>query len=55
MDFSTDARFDNPRAVQLRLAAFDHATLCEVGRKIRDIYAALRGACGRSRPHPRAS
>jgi hypothetical protein len=40
VDFSTDARFDNPRAVQLRLAAFDHAKLCAVGIRVRDIYAA---------------
>jgi hypothetical protein len=40
VDFSTDARFDNPRAVQIRLAAFDQAKLCAVGRRIRDIFAA---------------
>jgi hypothetical protein len=39
VDFSTDARFDNPRAVQVRLANFDFDRLCEVGRKVRDIYA----------------
>ena len=31
VDFQTDARFDNPRAVQLRLASFDHDRLVEVG------------------------
>lgn len=31
VDFQTDPRFDNPRAVQLRLSAFDHDRLLEVG------------------------
>lgn len=39
-DFTTDARFDNPRAVQVRLPGFDPAGLVEVGRRVRDIYAA---------------
>jgi hypothetical protein len=39
VDFATDARFDNARAVQIRLAAFDFDRLCEVGRKVRDVYA----------------
>ena len=39
VDFSTDRRFDNPRAVQIRLAAFDHTSLLAVGRRVRDIYA----------------
>jgi BREX system ATP-binding protein BrxC/D len=39
VDFQTDARFDNPRAVQIRLSNFDLAKLEEVGRNIRDIYA----------------
>src|SRR4051812_39477391 len=38
VDFQTDARWDNPRAVQLRLPAFDHARLVEVGLKVRDLY-----------------
>jgi hypothetical protein len=42
VDFSTDARFDNPRAVQIRLPGFDLERLGLVGRKIRDIYAAGR-------------
>ncbi len=37
-DFSTDARFDNPRAVQIRLSPFDLERLVEVGRKVRDIF-----------------
>lgn len=39
VDFGTDRRFDNPRAVQIRLAAFDHTSLLAVGRRVRDIYA----------------
>ncbi len=39
VDFGGDPRFDNPRAVQVRLPGFDHARLVEVGRKVRDIYA----------------
>lgn len=38
-DFATDARFDNPRAVQLRLQGFDHASLTSLGAKVRDLYA----------------
>ncbi len=38
VDFQTEARFDNPRAVQIRLPAFDLARLCTVGCKVRDIY-----------------
>jgi P-loop Domain of unknown function (DUF2791) len=38
-DFSTDASFDNPRAVQLRLTGFDHDGLIELGAKVRDLYA----------------
>ncbi|SHJ47556.1 P-loop protein of unknown function [Tessaracoccus bendigoensis DSM 12906] len=38
-DFTTDARFDNPRAVQIRLPGFDRAALLAVGRRVRDLYA----------------
>lgn len=38
-DFATDARFDNPRAVQLRLAGFDQTALQTLGAKVRDLYA----------------
>jgi len=38
VDFQTDARFDNPRAVQIRLPAFDLERLKLVGCKIRDLY-----------------
>jgi hypothetical protein len=39
VDFQTDARFDNPRAVQIRLPGFDLERLQLVGHRIRDIYA----------------
>ncbi|MFE2375854.1 BREX system ATP-binding protein BrxD [Streptomyces sp. NPDC059398] len=39
-DFTTDPRFDSPRAVQLRLPGFDLASLGDLGRSVRDIYAA---------------
>jgi hypothetical protein len=38
-DFGTDARFDSPRAVQLRLAGFDTDKLGQLGISIRDVYA----------------
>lgn len=47
VDFGTDARFDNPRAAQIRLANFDRARLQEVGRRVRDLYAAHTGASDR--------
>lgn len=37
-DFTTDARFDSPRAVQLRLPGFDLERLGELGRKVCDLY-----------------
>lgn len=40
VDFATDARFDNPRAVQIRLRNFDLQGLEEVGRRVRDLFAA---------------
>ncbi len=39
VDFQTDARFDNPRAVQMRLPPFDLDRLAAVGIKVRDIFA----------------
>jgi hypothetical protein len=39
VDFTDDPHFDNPRAVQIRLPGFDLQKLCDVGRRIRDIYA----------------
>jgi hypothetical protein len=38
-DFTPDPRFDNPRAVQIRLPGFGSESLGEVGRKVRDLYA----------------
>jgi hypothetical protein len=38
VDFRTEARFDNPRAVQVRLAAFDLDRLVQVGCRVRAIY-----------------
>jgi P-loop Domain of unknown function (DUF2791) len=38
-DFSTDPRFDNPRAVQVRLPGFDRDALLRLGVKVRDLYA----------------
>lgn len=39
VDFQTDPRFDNPRAVQIRLQAFTLERLRLVGSKIRDVFA----------------
>lgn len=39
VDFQTDPRFDNPRAVQVRLAAFNLERLKLVGSRIREVYA----------------
>lgn len=39
-DFLTDARFDNPRAIQIRLTGLNHEGLLTLGRRVRDIYAA---------------
>jgi hypothetical protein len=40
VEFTADARFDNPRAVQIRLASFDLQKLVQVGTRVRDLYAA---------------
>ncbi|GGL87798.1 ATP-binding protein [Streptomyces fumigatiscleroticus] len=39
-DFTADPRFDNPRAVQLRLPGFTAESLVALGVTIRDLYAA---------------
>ena len=44
VDFSTEPRFDNPRAVQIRLPGFQRESLHAVGIKIRDIYVAHSSA-----------
>lgn len=46
-DFSTDPRFDNPRAPQVRLLGFDIDRLVELGRRVRDLYAAGAAAPAR--------
>ncbi|MEV4501934.1 BREX system ATP-binding protein BrxD [Streptomyces klenkii] len=38
-DFTTDPRFDNPRAVQIRLPGFTEESLTGLGAIIRDLYA----------------
>lgn len=38
-DFATDSRFDNPRAVQIRLPGFDLGALVAVGARVRDLFA----------------
>ncbi|MER7441264.1 BREX system ATP-binding protein BrxD [Micromonospora avicenniae] len=39
VDFTTDPRFDNPRAVQIRLPGFTVDSLIELGGRVRDLYA----------------
>jgi hypothetical protein len=38
-DFSADSRFDNPRAVQVRLTGFTRPALIELGVRVRELYA----------------
>ena len=38
-DFATDARFDNPRAVQIRLQGFDLTALAAAGARVRNLFA----------------
>ncbi|MCK5796319.1 MAG: BREX system ATP-binding protein BrxD [Deltaproteobacteria bacterium] len=38
VSFSGDPRFDNARAIQVRLLPFDHDKLVDVGRRVRDLY-----------------
>lgn len=47
VDFQTDERFDNPRAVQIRLPAFDLERLLLVGIRVRDIFASHSQASSR--------
>ncbi|MGN9811551.1 BREX system ATP-binding protein BrxD [Micromonospora sp. BQ11] len=49
VDFATDARFDNPRAVQIRLTGFTPDSLVELGGRVRDLYAQGSAAQGRIR------
>nr|WP_241255649.1 BREX system ATP-binding protein BrxD [Candidatus Protofrankia californiensis] len=46
-DFSADARFDNPRAVQIRLPGFTEDSLVELGGRVRTLYAGGSAAAGR--------
>lgn len=39
VDFTTEPRFDNARAVQIRLPGFTQESLVELGGKVRDLYA----------------
>jgi hypothetical protein len=39
-DFATDTRFDNARAVQIRLSGFDIRSLTQVGINVRNIFTA---------------
>ncbi len=48
-DFATDARFDNPRAVQIRLPGFDLASLVKVGARVRDLFLEQSSAESRVR------
>ena len=50
-DFSGDPRFDNPRAVQIRLPTFDFDRLVAVGVRVRDIYVEGRDNADRLRAH----
>lgn len=38
VDFTTEARFDNPRAPQIRLTGFTPDSLVELGSRVRDIF-----------------
>jgi hypothetical protein len=48
-DFSTDPRWDNPRATQIRLPGFTIDALCELGGKVTDLYAVATTAHGSDR------
>jgi hypothetical protein len=46
-DFPANPRFDNPRAVQLRLPGFTLDSLTELGGRVRDLYAGGSTEAGR--------
>jgi hypothetical protein len=48
-DFPTEPRFDNPRAVQLRLPGFTVPALTELGSRVRELFAAGSPASERLR------
>jgi hypothetical protein len=49
VDFQTEERFDNPRAVQIRLPGFSIERLTLVGRRVREIYESHASDAGRIR------
>jgi hypothetical protein len=49
VDFQTDPRFDNPRAVQMRLPPFDLDRLVLIGIRIREIFESQSGNAERIR------
>jgi len=49
VEFTDDDRFDNPRAVQIRLSNFDLDKLKQVGVRVRDLYAGQSQAATRIR------
>jgi hypothetical protein len=49
VDFSGDARWDNPRAPQIRLQGFAHASLVELGGRVREIYCSDSASAERIR------
>jgi hypothetical protein len=51
VDFATDARFDNPRAVQIRLPGFNLDQLTQVGKRVRDIYIEQSASADRITRH----
>ncbi|WP_313927851.1 BREX system ATP-binding protein BrxD [Pseudoxanthomonas sp.] len=51
VDFGADARFDNPRAVQIRLHAFDMERLIEVARNVRAVFVQRSAAADRVLEH----
>jgi hypothetical protein len=48
-DFATDARFDNSRAVQVRLQGFDLPALAAVGARVRELFTDQAAAPDRVR------
>jgi hypothetical protein len=51
VDFATEARFDNPRAVQIRLPGFNLDQLVQVGERVRDIYIEQASSADRIAQH----
>lgn len=44
VDFTGDPRFDNPRAVQIRLSGFNHDRLIELGTNVRTVFVSGSGS-----------